>query len=246
MTWAAVAGLGFVLLATGMMLGLAAKRSKARHFREIRSFARVRQAIGLAVEEGGRLHISVGHGGVIAPQSASTLAALVFLRRAADLTSASDRPPIATAGESLTTLLADDLLRAAYRAATGLPSTAVNGRLGGLTPFSYAAGTLPVIFDEFASANILLGHFGLEAALLTDATERKRASSIAGSDSLLAQAVLYATAEEPILGEDIYAASAYLNPAPIHLASLRTQDALRWLIILITILGALLKAGGLL
>ena len=247
MNWAAWAGLGLVLLTAGMMLGFAAQRSgKGRSFRAIRAFARVREAIGRAVEEGGRLHVSVGRGGVIASQSASTLAALVFLRQAADLTSAGDRPPIATTGESLTALLADDLLRAAYRAATGLQTVAVNGRLSGLTPFSYAAGALAVIFDEFASANILLGHFGLEAALLADATERKRAFSIAGSDSLVAQSVLYATAEEPILGEDLYAASAYLNPAPMHLASLRAQDVLRWIIIFLALLGALLKAGGLL
>jgi hypothetical protein len=244
--WLAIAGLGLVVLTAGMMLGFAAARGKVRRLREIRAFSRLHDAIGRAVEEGGRLHISAGRGGVITPQSASTLAALILLRRAADLTSAGDRPPMATSGESLTTLLSDDLLRAAYRAATGLSASFINGRLSGLTPFSYAAGALPVIYDESVSANILLGHFGLESALLTDAAERKRAFTLAGSDSLPAQAVLYATAEEPLLGEDIYAAPAYLHPAAMHLASLRTQDVLRWLIIGTVVLGALLKAGGLL
>lgn len=243
----AVAGLALIVLTAGMMLAFAAQRSKkSQAFREIRAFSRLREAIGRAVEDGARLHLSTGHGGVITPQSASTLAALILLRRAADLTSASDRPPVATAGESLTTLLSDDLLQAAYRSATGLRSPFIGGRLGGLTPFSYAAGTMPVIYDEYASANILIGHFGLEAALLTDAAERKRAFTIAGSDSLSAQSVFYVTAEEPLLGEDLYAATAYLQPAPMHLASLRAQDALRWLIILAILLGALLKAGGLL
>lgn len=242
-----LAGLLLILLTVGMMLAFAARRGgAARSAREVRAFSRLREAIGRAVEEGTRLHLSSGHGGVITPQSASTLAALTLLRRAADLTSASDRPPVATAGESLTTLLADDLLQAAYRTATGLQAPFIGGRLSGLTPFSYAAGALPVMYDEAVSANILLGHFGLEAALLTDAAERKHAFTIAGSDSLSAQSVFYATAEEALLGEDLYAASAYLHPAPMHLASLRAQDVLRWLIVLIVLVGALLKAGGLL
>jgi hypothetical protein len=45
-------------------------------------------------------------------------------------------------------------------------------RLTGLTPFSYAAGAMPVIHDERVSTNILLGHFGPEVALLGSGTGR--------------------------------------------------------------------------
>jgi hypothetical protein len=39
----------------------------------------------------------------------------------------------------------------------------LTGRVGGLTPVSYAAVTLPVIYDEQVSATVLAGYFGSEA-----------------------------------------------------------------------------------
>lgn len=244
MNWLAMA---VILLAGMLMVAFTiAKRKPSSTLRDLKAFSSLHHAIGRAVEEGGRLHLSLGHGGIITAQSASTLAGLVLLRRAADLTVSSDKAPVATSGESLSALLSQDLLKTAYQAATGLPYQALAGRLSGLTPFSYAAGALPVIYDEQASANILLGHFGPEVALLSDAAERKGAFTLGGSDALPAQAVLYLTAQEPLIGEDLFAAPAYLQPSAMHLASLRVQDVLRWVIILTALVGALLRAGGIL
>ena len=65
--------------------------------------------------------------------------------------------------------------------------------------------------------------------------------TLAGSDDLPAQAVLYAAAQEPLIGEELYAAGAYLKTGPVHTASLRAQDLLRWVIILAILLGSILK-----
>jgi hypothetical protein len=120
------------------------------------------------------------------------------------------------------------------------------GRLTGLTPFSYAAGALPAMRDENVSANVLIGNFGVEVALLTDAAQRKDTFSLAGSDNLAAQAVLYASAQEPLIGEEVYATGAYIGAGRLHQASLLTQDILRWLLILGILVGTLLKLAGIL
>jgi hypothetical protein len=119
-----------------------------------------------------------------------------------------------------------------------------SGQLSGFTPFSYAAGTLPVIYDQQASVNVLIGTFGNEVALITDASERKGSLTLGCSDNLPAQAILYAAAQEPLIGEELYAGGAYLQAGPAHIASLRAQDILRWVLIVVILLLAALKLVG--
>ena len=119
-----------------------------------------------------------------------------------------------------------------------------NGRLSGVTPFSFAAGVLPVIFDEQISVNFLTGSFGSEVGLIVDAAERSGSYSLAGTENITAQAVLYAASPEPLIGEELYAAGAYLQVGSVHQASVLAQDIFRWLIILALLLGAALKMAG--
>jgi hypothetical protein len=240
-----LAGFGLILLSAAMMLGLAyLHRKKRTVFREIPAFTRLRQAVGLVVEDGSRLHVSLGRGSLTTPQSASALAGLSLLRRLADLTSAGDQPPVATSGDATLAILSQDTLQAAAKTSDRAASDPTMGRLTGLTPFSYAAGAIPVIRDEKVSANVLVGNFGVEVALLTDAVERENTFVLAGSDNLTAQAVIYASAQEPLIGEEIFASGAYIETGPLHIASLTVQDILRWLIIAAILVGALLTLAG--
>ena len=240
-------GFGIIFLSAVLMGGLAALRRKSPPaFREIPAFTRLRHAVGRVVEDGTRLHVSLGRAALVTPQSASALAGLTLLRRLAELTSAGDQPPIATSGDATLAILSQDTLQAASQASAQGVYDPTAGRLTGLTPFSYAAGAIPAIRDENISANVLMGNFGIEVALLTDAAERANTFTLAASDNLTAQAVLYASAQEPLIGEELYAAGAYVDAGPLHAASLTVQDILRWLIIIAILIGALLKLAGIL
>jgi hypothetical protein len=218
-----------------------------RAFRSIKAFQRLQRSIDLSVEDGSRLQISLGRGGLLGLQSAAAFAGLSLLRQVAEIAADSDQPPVATTGDGSTLLLAQDTLRTAYRR-LGIRDqyTLRLAQMSGATPFSYAAGTLPLILDRAVLSTALIGSFGSEAALMTNASQRSDGFSLGGSDNLAAQAVLYAAADEPLIGEEIYATGAYTNAGAAHQASLRTQDVLRWLIILAIVLAALspLFAGG--
>ena len=243
-------GFSIIFLSAALMVGLAALRRKSPPaFREIPAFSHLRQAIGRVVEDGTRLHVSLRRGALVTPQSASAMAGLTLLRRLAELTSAGDQPPIATSGDAALAILSQDTLQTASQASAQGIYDPTAGRLTGLTPFSYAAGAIPAIRDENISANVLMGNFGVEAALLAEAAERANNFTLAASDNLAAQAVLFASAQEPLIGEELYAAGAYMDAGPVHSASLTVQDILRWLIILVILAGALiqlLKAVGIL
>lgn len=233
-----------IVLVTAVLMAVFAliQRRSPFSFRKIPAFTRVRKAVSLVVEDGTRLHVSLGHGNLLTQLGAAAFAGLSLLRRLGEVTSLSDRPPIATSGDSVLNMVAQDTLRAAHEAvAVEQPFDMNNGRLTGLTPFSYAAGVMPAIRDEAISTNVLIGNFGVEVGLLTEAADRQGAAVIAASDNLPAQAILYATSPDPIIGEELFAAGAYVQSGPMHAASLLVQDILRWLIILLIIVGAALK-----
>ncbi|HLA99376.1 MAG TPA: DUF6754 domain-containing protein [Anaerolineales bacterium] len=237
----------FVLLFLGLMIffALSGRKKAYQPTREIPAFDRLRQVIGLAVEAGKRLHLTLGRGGISGVEGASAVIGFTVLERFARVASVSDRPPIATSGDGTLAILSQDTLRKTFKT-IGVESQydPAFGQLSGLTPMGYAAGTLPIFYDAQLAATVFAGHFGSEVALLTDAAGQNDVLVLAGSDSLPAQAVIYATAEQPLIGEELYAAGAYLKAGPMHLASLRAQDILRWILVLAIIIGAGLKFLG--
>ena len=238
--------LAVVILSILGLLGLTLWRARSRgRFRPIPAFTRLQRLIGLSVEEGTRLHVSLGRSGLLTSRGGASLAGLATLRALTERTAVGDRPPVATTGDPALALLTQDTLKAGYQAAAAedlyVPTTA---RLSGLTPFSYAAGAMPVMREENVSANLLIGGFGPEAALLTDAALRVGVPTIGATDDLAAQSILYAAAQEPLIGEELFAAGAYLAADPAHAASLTLQDILRWLLVLFLLGGAALKLLG--
>jgi hypothetical protein len=238
--------LSVILISLILLLALTFLRRKASPtFREIPALTRFYRVIGLSVEDGTRLHVSLGRGGLLSGRGGASLAGLSMLRYLTERTSVSDKPPIATAGDPALAILTQDTLKAGYQAANAedlyLPST---GRLSGSTPFSFAVGAMPVVRDENVSANVLMGDFGPEAALLVDAAEREGVPTLGGTDDLSAQAVLYAAAQEPLIGEELFSVGAYLGAGSSHAASLTVQDILRWLLILFLLGGSVLKIVG--
>ena len=247
MTLSGLIGFIFVFVFFGLIVlfSVAGRSRPGTNLRQIPAFLKLRRAIGLAVEAGSRLHISLGSGSVIGPQSAPAFVGLSMLERLARSAATGDNPPIATAGDGALGVLEQDTLRGTYRrAGLGDQFDTFSGQVVGLTPFSYAAGAIPLASDEKTGANILSGSFGSEVALITDAGERSGNLTLAGTDSLPAQSVIYATAHEPLIGEEVYAGGAYLDAGPTHAASLQAQDILRWVLIVVILLGIIAKFLG--
>ena len=238
--------LGLVGFTAVLLLGLTLwhRRSPAT-LRPIEAYERLNRAVGLAVENGTRLHVSLGRGNFFTARAGSALAGLAMLRRLAERTSASDRPPVLTSGDASLAILSQDTLHSGYRAAGAEEQYRFStGRLTGLTPFSYAAGTMSVEHDENVSANVVIGDLGAESGLIAEASDRQNSSLIAASDDLSAQAIFYASAQEPLIGEELFAAGAYIGAGTVHEASLQVQDILRWLIIVAILAGSFLKFLG--
>jgi hypothetical protein len=47
-----------------------------------------------------------------------------------------------------------------------------------------------------------------------------------------------------LIGEELYSTGAYIHPKRINIASIKVQDVMRWLIVIFTLIGVLLKLAG--
>jgi hypothetical protein len=242
-----ILGLGFVLIFFFVMIisAIIVRRRDKPLIREIPTYSKLKQSISLAVESGQRLHLSLGSGGINSMQGGSALAGLSLLKRLYRMTYLSDRPPVATSGEGTIGILSRDSIRSVYEEVGVMeeyePTT---GQVSGLTPESYIAGTLLVILDQHVSTNILMGNFNSGIALLADAGERRGCLTVAGSDNITAQAVGYVFTEDLLVGEELFASGAYIQPSTMHVASLHTQDFLRWVIVAVILVAGALKLAG--
>ncbi len=235
-----------ILVSAALLFGITLwKRKSPANLREIPALTRLHRTLGLSIEDGTRLHISLGTGSLLDARGGSALAGLAMLRHIAERTSVSDKPSVASAGDPTLGLLTQDTLQAGYQAA-GVEELYVPtaGRVTGLSPFGYAAGAMNISQNENVSANIIIGHFGPEAALLTEASDRDNVMMIGASDELSGQSVLFANTQDALIGEELFATGAYLGAGASHVASLTVQDILRWLVILALLGGAAAKLLG--
>lgn len=245
---ASTAGIVIVLVTAVLILVFSSKPVRNRFpavFRRIPAIIRFKRAVGVAVEEGTGIHVSIGKSSLLQPSSTSAFIGLSTLSRVGQLSGAGDTPPISTSGDASLALMSQDVLVSAARETGTIQSYhSDQGQLAGVTPLSYIAGTLNVIEDPGIKTNVLIGNFGPEAGFLSAASEDHGSFTMAASDNLAAQAVFYATAGEPLIGEELYAVPAYLQANPFHVASLRVQDILRWGIAAVLVGGAILKLAG--
>jgi hypothetical protein len=243
----AAIGLFFIIMYAGLILIFSLPRwnKKPRSLRKMEAVEKLKLAIGLTVEAGTRIHISLGNADLLSAYNSSALAGLSVLEQVALISQLADRKPIATSGNGAVAVLSNSVFKNSQEGKNAADQKGSNqGQLSGTTPLSYAAGTINVIRKDQVSANVFLGHYGSEVALLGQNSNQTKAITLGASDSLTAQAVLFAYSDEPLIGEELYALPAYLSSRRIHTASVKVQDFFRWVLIITMLVGAVLKFLG--
>jgi hypothetical protein len=245
-----IVGFVLILLVTAGMVIFSLRKVRIRLpivFRRISSITRLRKAIGLSVEDGSRIHVTLGNSSLNDPAGAAGLVSLSTLHRLGQLTSTSDQPPIATSGDGGLSILSKDVLKIVSEETNSRELyDPDHGLLTGPTPFSYVIGALDIMDHPGISTNILVGNFGPEIGFLTTRSEEKGVFCLAASNSITAQSVLFATIRDVLIGEELFAIPAYLAFSPMHLSSVRMQDYLRVLVGMVLVGGTILKILGVL
>ncbi|NDJ76285.1 MAG: hypothetical protein GYB65_08490 [Chloroflexi bacterium] len=226
-----------VLLVTALAATLGARTLLRRIplvLRQIPAFDVLPAAAADAVESSYRLHFALGSSGLGFGGSLSTLVSAEVIYRLAQRLAVSRQSPLITLNDALTLPLAQDTLRRAYEyrqtmeyyrahAAAWFPQ--------GQRSLAFAAGAASLSADLDAVGNVLLGRFGTELAFLGESAMRHDQTLIAHSDLIEGQAIAFAQADQVLLGEELYAGPAYMNPRKVDEGSLLATELLRWLVI---------------
>jgi len=110
--------------------------------------------------------------------------------------------------------------------------------------FSYTAAVDGIMLRKKPAANFFMGSYFAEALLLTETGASTGAIQIAGTDSDHQLPFFVTTCDYTLIGEELYAASAYLSREPVQLGTLRGQDIGKAMILSVIAIGVLLATVG--
>jgi hypothetical protein len=110
--------------------------------------------------------------------------------------------------------------------------------------FSYAAAVAGMMVRERPAAHIMMGYFYAESLLLAETGSTTGAIQIAGTDAYTQLPFFVTTCDYTLMGEELYAASAYLSKEPKLLGSLKGQDVGKALLIGLLFVGTVVASFG--
>lgn len=240
-----ISGLLILLLFVGLLLYFTAQVTAGRIpiLRRIRAFESLRGFTGQAMETGRPLHLSLGLGSMATETTADSLAGLSVLSYLAEQAAVTGVAPIVSMADPTVMLFAQNTLRTTHiDDQEGVEEAYRHVRWIAPQPAAYAAGVMSILGIERVGTNVMVGNFGDEYLLIGEATARYNIAHIGGTSNPNTLPFIYASAQETLLGEEIYAAGAYLQKRPAHIGSLVAQDIMRWLVALF-ILGGIVLAS---
>lgn len=107
--------------------------------------------------------------------------------------------------------------------------------------FAFAAGVSGLILREKAAATFFMGEFYAESLILAESANSVGAIQVASSTELTQTPFFIAACDYVLIGDEFYAASAYLTRKPVLVGSLVGQDWGKLLVVGIVILGVLVN-----
>lgn len=216
-----------------------AKRGKSLYIRPIAGLSEIDNAIGRATEMGRPMLFSMGNGGL---SDVATLASLGILGLVAKKAAEYDTKLIVPCYNYIIMPIAQEIVREAHYA-VGRPDTYDKNNIFFLTDmqFAYVAGFNGIMVRERAATNFFMGYFAAESLLMTETGNSIGAIQVAGTDAVTQIPFFITSCDYTLIGEELYAASAYLNREPMLLGTLKAQDYFKFLILSVIIAGGILS-----
>lgn len=199
-----------------------AKRGKELFLRKIAGLEAIDDAVGRATEMGRPILFVPGISGI---SDIATIAALNILQGIAKKAAQYDTPIIVPNRDPIVYTVAREIVKEAY-SDVGRPDAFNPDSVFFITTsqFAYVTAVNGIMLREKPATNFFLGMFYAESLLLAETGNIAGSIQIAGTDAS-AQLPFFITAcDYTIIGEELYAASAYLSREPNLLGTIKAQD----------------------
>ncbi len=215
---------------------LRVRSAQPPQLRSVPAYDMIRGSMAEAAEDGRPVHLALGHGGIGDAFAMETLAGLTTLEYLSDQAIALTNLPLVSTGSPTTMLLAQDIISRSFKARDQFAEydpqiVRFMGGSEGNAGAAYAAGVIDLLDHRYVAANFMLGHFGDEYLLMGEVGARNNIPQVAGSADPHVLPFMAASANRVLMGEELFAAGAYLMRLPWHVAGLVAQDGVRWIIV---------------
>jgi len=241
--WNQLNNLLLALLFGGIVfVAITLAKKRDMFLRRIPGLDAVDEAIGRSTELGKPILYLTGAQDMGDP---STIAAAVILGRVAKRAAAYETELMVPHREPITMAVCQEITKQAYMEA-GKPDLFKEDSNFFITSdqFSYTAAVDGIMLRKKPAANFFMGAYFAESLLLTETGASTGAIQIAGTDSDHQLPFFVTTCDYTLIGEELYAASAYLSREPVQVGTLRGQDIGKALILGVLIVGTLLATVG--
>ena len=214
-----------------------AKKGRKLFIRKIAGLEAVDEAIGRATEMGRPiLYIP----GIHDMDDVQTLASLTILGHVASKVADYDIKINMPVSRSLVMTAARETIKASYMSA-GRPDGYSDDMVNYITDeqFGYVAAVDGIMVREKPATIFLLGAFFAESLILAETGNHVGAIQIAGTARPAQLPFFIAACDFTLIGEELFAASAYLSGEPGQLGSLKGQDVGKGIAMVIIVLGVI-------
>lgn len=233
-------GVGVICLALILYIYLAGK--KKLFIRRIAGLEALDEAVGRSTEMGKPVLYVTGLADV---DDIQTLAALSILSHVAKKTAEYDTPILATTSRAVTFSAAQEVVRDAFTIAGRPDSFSVESvRYISDDQFGYAAGVDGLMVREEPAANFYMGKFYAESLIFAETGNATGAIQIAGTAQANQLPFFVAACDYTLIGEELFAASAYLSGDPLQVGSLRGQDVGKAIVMVVLVVASIDASFG--
>jgi len=215
--------IGTILFSTLVLyFTVAARRGRRGFIRRIAGLDAVEEALGRATEMGRPILFVPGLSTV---DDIATIAAINILGEVAKRTAEFGTPLLCPTADPIVYTVARETVKESYTTA-GRPDAFDPGSVYFLTnqQFAFAAGVDGVMVRERPATNFLIGMFWAESLIMAETGASTGAIQIAGTDALAQLPFFIAACDYTLIGEELYAASAYLSREPLLMGAIQGQD----------------------
>lgn len=221
-----------------LMISRARKGLKIPPVQKVAGLDALDEALGRATEMGRPVHFSPGIGSV---DNSQTLAAFSILSYVAKACAKYDTALIVTNRISIVYPITDGIVKQSYLE-VGKPDAYVadNVRFISEDQFAYASGVTAIMNRERPAANLLLGAFWAESLIFAEVGSIVGAIQISGTANTAQIPFFVSACDYCLMGEELYAASAYLSNDPVLMGNLIAADWGKMITIALIAVGAVL------
>lgn len=216
-----------------------AKAGKSLFIRKLPGLEAVEEAVGRATEMGKPVLFIPG---ISELDEIQTIAGLSILGRVARITAQYETPLVVPVLYPMALAAAGEVVKGAYLD-SGKPEVYKPDMVRYVAgeQFAYVAAVNGIMLREKPAANVYMGAFYAESLLLAETGFAAGAIQIAGTANPEQLPFFIAACDYTLMGEELYAASAYLSKEPLMLGSLKGQDLIKIALVGCIILGVIFE-----